>query len=295
MNTRIIKGKWNKNTYKILKSIGRGGIARVFKVQDVNNKKVYALKISDDMNSITKEKERLDIFKNIGVFPKIREIDDYIHFGKSLFFIVIEYIDGQNLKEYRRLSAVDNSKLIDIGIRVGDALDSIHGMGYIYGDLKLENIIYNQATDTIRLVDLGGVVKIGMPVQEYTPCYDRAKWNVGKRVADKGYDMFAHSMMLVTLATGSTNMLKKSSINEVVKELKKRRIDYRIIRNIELGLKQKNIDFDKYMLTFKEIKKNLINKTLVSYSFVDRFINIILSSSVIAFIIVLLLNLHNSA
>ena len=51
---RLIRGKWNKKTYTIEKTLGKGSIGIVYLVKDENKNK-FALKCSDDIASITNE------------------------------------------------------------------------------------------------------------------------------------------------------------------------------------------------------------------------------------------------
>lgn len=290
MGYQIIRGKWNDNTYGIVKAIGRGGTARVYKVIDYKDGSIKAIKISEDIHSISKEKDMLMKFNNIGIFPKLYEVDDYIMQGKILYFIVIEFIDGCNLERYKRDNSIGVKEGLSLGILIGNVLDKLHNQGYIYGDLKLENIMYDTKKKEIRLIDLGGVVAIGKPVLEFTPTYDRAKWNMGKRLADEEYDMFALSMLVINVIIPK-GVGKLGSINDVLKTLKREKVDYRVIRILEKGIKQDGITFKEMVDSLMHIKKTDLWCAVITYGALDGFINLVLSTSIIGFIIVTILNL----
>lgn len=283
-----IKGKWNDNTYKILDSIGRGGIARIFRVLDVKQNKVFAMKLSDDLHSISKERDMLLKFDGMNIFPKFIELDDYKQCNKTLYFITMEYIEGKNLMEYMQSMNLGVEEGIDLALLVGLTLSKLHKLGYIYGDLKLENIMIDTVDRRIRLIDLGGIVKIGKPVIEYTPDYDRAKWNKGRRLADEEYDMFALSIILINIILNKKSLSKYNSIESVIIDARKKVVDYKLIRLLEMGLNQRNIKFPEFIKKLESFKGKKLKR--MQYSMINTYVNVLLSSSIIGFIIVIILN-----
>ena len=111
LHGNIITGKWNGNKYKVIGLLGKGGTGRVYKVLDMKSDSYYALKVSEDIQSITKESNMLNKFKHIGAIPKYIELDDYKEGGKTYYFIVI-IVSLQTLlctyycTQHRRLSTV---------------------------------------------------------------------------------------------------------------------------------------------------------------------------------------------
>ena len=90
--------------YYILELIGRGGSAIVYKVRDIHNGGIYALKkyiTSDPANRkrLLEGMEReLEVLKNC-THPVLPKIFDLIKI-EDAFFLVMEYIDGIDLKKY---------------------------------------------------------------------------------------------------------------------------------------------------------------------------------------------------
>jgi len=74
---KIIIGKWNSNKYLVLEKIGQGAIGTVYKVKDSNGA-VMALKISQEIGSITREYNSMRDLGEIRCIPRIYDIDDYI-------------------------------------------------------------------------------------------------------------------------------------------------------------------------------------------------------------------------
>src|SRR5699024_1304531 len=80
-----------------------------------------------------------------------------------------------------------------------EQLERLHQIGYIFGDLKNDNIIITDNPPTVRLIYVGGMTKMGRSVKEYTIFYDRAYWRLGKRLAEPSYDLFAVTMVFLTI------------------------------------------------------------------------------------------------
>ncbi|MDF2592511.1 MAG: hypothetical protein K0S75_1977, partial [Clostridia bacterium] len=92
-----VVGKWTGKTYTLIKKLGSGGVGEIYLVQDCNGE-VLALKLSDDIISITKEYKFLCRFKDKGFVPKVYDLDDFSKQGKVYHYFTMEYIRGYNLK-----------------------------------------------------------------------------------------------------------------------------------------------------------------------------------------------------
>jgi serine/threonine-protein kinase len=152
----ILKGKWNNNQYKILNLLGIGGIGQVYKIEDIKSNERWALKISREMQSITKEYDMLNRFSHIGLVPKVKEIDDFSYGNNKLYYIVMDYIEGKNLKEYIKRKPVNIKASIGLTLLIGKTFLILHKNHFIFGDLKLENLMIDTKNNLIKIIDLGG-------------------------------------------------------------------------------------------------------------------------------------------
>jgi serine/threonine-protein kinase len=286
----IITGKWNKNSYKIIRLIGKGGIARVYKVLDINQKKHYALKISEDLHSITKESNMLDKLREIKALPIAVELDDYEYQGKVYYFIVLEYINGENFKEYTLKNRLNLKEIVGIVIIIGTMLSELHNKGYIFGDLKPENVMIDKRNGEIKVVDLGGIVPMGSSIKEFTPLYDRARWDMGIRRADGKYDMFSLCMMFVNLNFRNTEKLFNMSLPDIINELRRQKLNKKVVKLIERGLYQRKIEFPEFIKELKKIYKTLRSEKKIRYNDrVNLIVNTFFVTSLLSFCIILIL------
>ncbi|MFC0014554.1 MULTISPECIES: serine/threonine-protein kinase [Allobacillus] len=211
--TKIV-GKWHRQTYKVIRQIGEGARGSIYLVR--GSQGLNALKISKDPFVITREAKILRLMKKVqGVQlgPFLIDVDDFTYRKTQYSFYVMEYVDGVRIKDWYH-----PSKASHLAIVIKQLLFKLHHLhlsGYIFGDLKLENLLIDRQSKQVRLVDFGGVTQLGRSVREYTSHYDRGYWQMGERKADPAYDLFAVAICILQLdptfkrmATNQRNLVK---------------------------------------------------------------------------------------
>ncbi|TMU82966.1 protein kinase family protein [Bacillus sp. BHET2] len=208
----VIRGKWYKHIYTIVKELGYGANGIVYLVQGSSG--YQALKMSDSNVSITSEVNVLKAFSKVQgspLGPKLLDVDDWDNRGQKIHFYVMEYIQGTDL-----LSFVQSKGFSWAGVLVAQLLtdlERIHKEGWVFGDLKPENLIVTGPPYRIRCIDVGGTTINGRAIKEFTEFFDRGYWIGGSRRAEPSYDLFSVGMILINLAypsrftkTGNGNM-----------------------------------------------------------------------------------------
>ena len=255
MLNEVIVGKWNKNRYKILEKIGKGSMGVVYKIKDSAGK-IRAMKISEDITNTTREFNIMKKIDWLGIIPKVYEIDDYIKNDNIYNFFIMDYIEGKNLKDIIINNKVNPYEIVGIGIILIDTLEKLNELGYIYGDIKLENILLDRRRKKIMLVDCGGVIENTKPIREYTPTYNMTSWGIGlNEDRDKGI-VFSISMIMTSMILKREFSPFKNTIDDVKHNIEVSKIDEELI-----GIIKKGFDF-KYRDTdlFKYDLKNILNK-----------------------------------
>src|SRR5699024_4028445 len=196
-----IRGKWHHKVYTVVRLLGSGTVGDVYLCRSQGQ--AVAVKISEQALSMTAEVQALKILQtskvqDSGLGPSLLDVDDWqVSPGKIYSFYVMEYVAGLSLHSF-----VKRQGTIYIGVllcQMLKQLEELHKIGYVFGDLKSENIIVTDKPVKIRLIDVGGMTKIGRSVKEYTNFYDRAYWRLGKRLAEPSYDLFAVTMVFLTV------------------------------------------------------------------------------------------------
>ncbi|WP_372366100.1 protein kinase [Candidatus Uabimicrobium sp. HlEnr_7] len=143
--------------YRIIEEIGRGGMGKVFKAQDIQLERIVALKILN--STALNAKKGLERFLREGKMmaklshPNIAMIYD-IGFENKQPFLAMEFIAGQSLKDYMRTTKISILKTIDIMIKVCEAVHYAHEAGVIHRDLKPGNILLD-ANQQPKVLDFG--------------------------------------------------------------------------------------------------------------------------------------------
>ncbi len=143
--------------YKILEKLGEGGMGIVYKAEDTNLKRNVAIKFLP--RQIASQKEERERFKvearaaaslnhpNIATIHSIEEINDEA-------FIVMEYIDGVELKDKIAAGPIKLNEALDIVKKIADGLGAAHSTGIIHRDIKSSNIMIT-SEGKIKIMDFG--------------------------------------------------------------------------------------------------------------------------------------------
>jgi serine/threonine protein kinase/Tfp pilus assembly protein PilF len=143
--------------YNILEKIGEGGMGAVYKADDTKLKRTVALKFLP--KEFTKEKDAKDRFvqeaQAAGAMDHpnictVYEIDEF----EGQAYIVMAYIEGQNLKDKLRSGYLKIEEAVRIAIQVADGLKEAHENGIIHRDVKPANIILTEKGKA-KIMDFG--------------------------------------------------------------------------------------------------------------------------------------------
>lgn len=186
-------GKWNGKTYRLDRLLGSGANGQVYLASF--GPLAVALKLGGDPADLQGE---ANILAALDKRHKDRrrafllDVDDATAAGVDRPFYVMRYVKGSPLDVYMRDQGSHWFGVI--GSRLLERLGRLHGAGWIFGDLKIDNVLVGEY-GRVELVDFGGVSEIGRSVRQFTEIYDRGYWHAGSRSAEPGYDLFAAAIL----------------------------------------------------------------------------------------------------
>jgi len=150
---RVIKGR-----YKLIDERGRGSFATVYVARDTENNHIYAVKVlhlemANDGELVARFQREVHIQLNLSD-PHIVRVVDHGN-DNSLYFIAMEYIDGQNLK-YHMLTQgpMDPLRALNYTRQIAEGLETAYKQGVVHRDIKPQNILIT-GKDVVKIVDFG--------------------------------------------------------------------------------------------------------------------------------------------
>ncbi len=143
--------------YKIIEKLGEGGMGVVYKAQDSRLDRVVAIKfLPPHLTSDPVEKERFvheakaASALNHPNITTVHEIDEF----EGQMFIVMEYCEGQTLKQTVQKETLSVKKVLDIAVQTCEGLTIAHEKGIVHRDIKSDNIMLT-SRDQVKIMDFG--------------------------------------------------------------------------------------------------------------------------------------------
>lgn len=190
-------GKWNSNHYNIIKLLGQGATGSVYLANGKSGK--VAIKLSENNMSITSEVNVLRHFSKVqgsSLGPSLLDVDDWRGKGEKIIpFYVMEYINGATFLDFIKARGFEWVDVLVLQLLAN--LEDLHEKGWIFGDLKPDNLLIEGRSPKIRCIDVGGTTQMGRSIKEFTEFFDRGYWGLGSRKAEPSYDLFAVAMIII--------------------------------------------------------------------------------------------------
>ncbi len=141
--------------YEILEFLGAGGIGEVYKARDTRLDRTVAIKFVSDPGDADAGRRLLAEAQHASRLSHphicgVHEVEDV----DGLPFIVLEFIEGDTLREVIRRSPPSSADVIRWGMQIAAALDHAHRRGVIHRDLKASNVAL-RPDGQVKVLDFG--------------------------------------------------------------------------------------------------------------------------------------------
>ncbi len=161
--------------YRIDERLSEGGMGTVYKGTHVLMDKTVAIKVlrpslAADEKIVARFSREARAASKIS-HPHALSVTDFGEDENGIVFLVMEYIDGQTLKDIiRQGGPMPLERVVEIIKQVGGALDAAHAQGVVHRDLKSDNIMLlnTMNADYAQVLDFG-IAKIKERAGEYDP------------------------------------------------------------------------------------------------------------------------------
>lgn len=148
--------------YQLLERIGSGGMALVFKAQDLRLGRLVAIKILQDSLSgdeafVRRFQQEAHAAANLA-HPHIVTVHD-VGLSHNRYYIVMEYVPGQTLKQLIRAQnetghPMSMDRALHLAIQVCQGVGYAHRAGFVHCDVKPQNILVTD-DDRVKVTDFG--------------------------------------------------------------------------------------------------------------------------------------------
>ncbi|MDU5512143.1 Stk1 family PASTA domain-containing Ser/Thr kinase [Enterococcus gilvus] len=218
-------GKLVNGRYKIIASIGSGGMANVFLAHDLILDRDVAIKIlrfdfQNDQTAIRRfQREALAATEM--VHPNIVGVYD-VDEESGMQYLVMEYVKGMDLKRYiQSRSPIPYGKIVDIMEQILSAVSLAHAHGIIHRDLKPQNILMDQA-GVVKITDFGIAIALSETSLTQTnsmlgSVHYLSPEQARGSMATKQSDIYALGIILYEMITGSVPFDGESAVTIALK------------------------------------------------------------------------------
>lgn len=214
--------------YRIVDLIGSGGMAQVYRVVSLSNRRTYAVKVlkdeyKNDSEFLRRFEREARAVLHLSHDNIVRAYD--VGETDGLPYIVLEYIEGQTLKEILDKNGPMPPRIaVALTVQVLDALSAAHTAGIIHRDVKPQNVIVMH-NGKVKLMDFGIAREVDASTVTFTGStvlgsvhYLSPEQAKGVPVTE-GSDLYSTGVMLYEMLTGHVPFEGETSVAIALKHI----------------------------------------------------------------------------
>lgn len=224
-------GRMINERYRIVGTIARGGMGKVYRAEQQPLGRLVALKVlNPNYNGDNDPEFHKRFFLEASIASKLTHpntvtIFDYGKTDDEVFYIAMELLEGRTLhRALREEGPFSSDRTMHIARQMCRSLREAHSLGVIHRDLKPANVYlvqHGDESDFVKVLDFGLVKNLDdKPGEELTqtglfmgsPKYMSPEQIRGERV-DGRVDVYALGVMMFEMLTGKVPYDRANSVN----------------------------------------------------------------------------------
>ena len=228
---------------EIIELLGQGGMGAVYKARQKQLDRLVALKILPPeveqqaafAERFTREARSLARLNH----PYIVTVYDFGHTAEDLYFFVMEFVEGTDLRHVIQSAKLSPKEALAIVPQVCEALQFAHDEGIVHRDIKPENILLDKR-GRVKIADFGLAKLLDSPATVYTltqagqrmgtPHYMAPEQIEHPDQVDHRADIFSLGVTFYQLLTGELPFIGESLASLMYKIANEKHPDVRMFR-----------------------------------------------------------------
>jgi len=195
--------------YTILEKVGEGGMGVVYKAHDNKLDRLVALKFLPERISVSQEDKARFLQEaraaSAVMHPNVCVIYDIAEHDHRQF-IVMEYVDGQTVRQQLETGNLKLDIVISYAIQIAEALQEAHSKSVVHRDIKTDNIMVN-SKNQVKVMDFGlaklkGSLKLTRTSSTVGTLAYMAPEQIEGGEVDARSDIFSFGVVLYEMLTG---------------------------------------------------------------------------------------------
>ncbi|NWQ43869.1 Stk1 family PASTA domain-containing Ser/Thr kinase [Bacillus sp. EB106-08-02-XG196] len=223
----MLIGKRLSGRYKVLEMIGGGGMANVYLAHDMILDRDVAVKMlrldfANDEEFIRRFRREAQSATSLA-HPNIVSIYD-VGEENDLYYIVMEYVEGQTLKQYiQQSSPLQVEDTIEIMKQLTSAISHAHQNHIIHRDIKPQNILVDRFGN-VKITDFGIAMALSATSITQTnsvlgSVHYLSPEQARGGMANKKSDIYSLGIVMFELLTGRLPFSGESAVSIALKHL----------------------------------------------------------------------------
>ena len=212
--------------YRVLRKLGGGGMADVYLCEDLTLGRRVALKVllkrfHDDPTFVERLRREAKAAAGLN-HPNLVSIYDWGDTG-STYFIVMEYVEGETLKELvRRLGRLSGNQAAHITLQLLAAVALAHRNGIVHRDIKPQNVMLDRE-GRVKVTDFGIARAGDSGMTEAGSVLGTAQYLAPEQArglpVDARSDLYAVGIVLYEMLTGTVPFKGDSAVTVALKHV----------------------------------------------------------------------------